>query len=138
MGKANPETFAAYVESTWEGYSAYMISENADGWIELWDDDGVQLPPGAPMVIGKAAIKRAVDASYEALDWQEFVIQISGTFVDHELGFAYGNYTFTAQPRSGGPKILGDGKYETIFRKQSDGSWKIFRDCFNSNVPPAT
>ncbi len=88
------------------------------------------------MVIGKAAIKRAIDASYKALDWQEFVIHISGTFVDHEIGFAYGNYTLAAQPRSGGPKIMGDGKYETIFRKQSDGSWKIFRDCFNSNVPP--
>lgn len=27
------------------------------------------------------------------------------------------------------------GKYLTVFRKQADGSWKIFRDCFNLDVP---
>ena len=28
------------------------------------------------------------------------------------------------------------GKYLTILKKQTDGSWKIYRDCFNSDVPP--
>jgi ketosteroid isomerase-like protein len=42
-------------------------------------------------------------------------------------------YTFV--PRSGGGELKGDGKYETIFKRQADGTWKIFRDCFNSNLP---
>ncbi len=134
-GKGNPDEFAAFVKSTWDKYSAYMIAEDAEGWIALWDEEGVQLPPGARMVIGRPAIRKAIDASYGSLDWQAFAIEISGTFVDHDLGFAYGNYKFTVQPRAGGPRVLGDGKYETIFRRQPDGSWRIFRDCFNSNVP---
>ena len=134
-GKANPDEFAAFVRSTWEKYSAYMVREDAESWITLWDEEGVQLPPGAPMVVGRPAIRKAIDASYGAMNWEAFAIQISGTFVDHDLGFAYGNYKFTVQPRAGGPKVFGDGKYETIFRRQADGSWRIFRDCFNSNVP---
>jgi ketosteroid isomerase-like protein len=135
VGKGNPDEFAAYVKATWDKYSAHMIAEDAEGWIALWDEEGVQLPPGAPMVVGRPAIRKAIDASYGSVNWEAFSIKISGTFVDHDLGFAYGNYTFTVQPRAGGPKVLGDGKYETIFRRQADGSWKIFRDCFNSNVP---
>jgi len=112
-----------------------MLAGDAEKWIALWDEEGVQLPPGAPMVIGRPAIKRGIEGSYAARKWEVFEIQVSGTFVDHELGFAYGNYKFAFQPRAGGARVLGDGKYETIFRKQADGSWKIFRDCFNSNVP---
>ena len=29
-----------------------------------------------------------------------------------------------------------DGKYLTIFKRQPDGSWKAYRDCFNSNNSP--
>ncbi len=136
MGATSPETFEATIKATWEKYSAAMIAGDADNWIKLWDDNGVQLPPNAPMVDGKAAIKKRIQGFFAAMKVETFVIRISKTFVDHKFGFAYGNYTFTLVPRAGGEKIFGDGKYETIFRKQPDGSWKIFRDCFNSNVPP--
>jgi ketosteroid isomerase-like protein len=134
-GKADPDDFAAIVKSTWDKYSAYMTAGDAEGWIALWDEEGVQLPPGKPMVVGKPAIKEAIQAGYAANKWETFEIQISGTFVDHEYGFVYGNYRYTVTPRTGGPRVLGDGKYETIYRRQADGSWKIFRDCFNSNKP---
>ena len=136
-GATSPETFDAMVKETWEKYSAAMIAGDADNWIKLWDDKGVQLPPDKPMVNGKAAIKKAIQGFFTVLKVETFVIHISKTFVDHEFGFAYGNYTYTLVPKAGGEKIFGDGKYETIFRKQPDGSWKIFRDCFNSNIPPA-
>ncbi len=42
-----------------------------------------------------------------------------------------GNYT--AELISQGNEIEADGKFMTIFRRQEDGSWKIYRDIFNSN-----
>jgi ketosteroid isomerase-like protein len=39
------------------------------------------------------------------------------------------------KPQAGGPEAAINGKYLTVFKKQSDGSWKIYRDCFNSNTP---
>jgi ketosteroid isomerase-like protein len=36
---------------------------------------------------------------------------------------------------AGGKEARVDGKFLTIFKKQSDGSCKIYRDCFNSNTP---
>ena len=97
--------------------------------IETW-----RLPPNAPMNVGVPAIKESMSKTFSAVKFEKFAIAVSGMFVDHKYGFVYGNYTYTLAPKSGGAKILGDGKYETIFKRQKDGSWKIFRDCFNSNL----
>jgi ketosteroid isomerase-like protein len=58
-------------------------------------------------------------------------IQLSGNF-----GFARGTYSALLVPKAGGEEIPIDGKYLTIFKKQADGTWKIYRDAFNSSVPP--
>jgi steroid delta-isomerase-like uncharacterized protein len=43
-------------------------------------------------------------------------------------------------PKAGGETIhaMRDGKALTLYERQSDGSWKIVYDCFNSNVPPTS
>ena len=68
---------------------------------------------------------------------------ISITSIDHakvygDLGITYCNYTLAATPKVGGETIhvMRDGKALTVSERQSDGSWKIVYDCFNSNVPP--
>lgn len=43
-------------------------------------------------------------------------------------------YSFTFLPEDGSEPILVDGKYMSIFQKQSDGSWKLYQDIFNSNT----
>lgn len=136
MQKPSPEAFEKAVKAIWDRYSATLLAGDVDGWITLWDEGGVQLPPNVPMNVGIPAIKQGMMATFATVAFEKFAIDISGTFVDHEYGFVYGNYTYTLAPKAGGAKILGDGKYETILRRQPDGSWKIFRDCFNSNTAP--
>lgn len=136
MPKGSPEAFERAVKATWDSYGATLLAGDVDGWIALWDEGGVQLPPNAAMNVGIPAIKKSMSATLAAMKFEKFAIGVSGTFVDHEYGFVYGNYTYTLVPKAGGAQILGDGKYETIFKRQADGSWKIFRDCFNSNVAP--
>ena len=46
--------------------------------------------------------------------------------------FALGRSAFPAA-REGGDSIGDSGKYVEIWRKQSDGSWKIFRDTWTSD-----
>lgn len=131
--KTSPQAFEQAVKDIWVVYCKYWVASDLDNWIKLWDAGGVQLPPGAPMKMSVAEIKSSSEAAHGAYKWTSFVINITGTFVDENFGFAYGNYTYTFAPRSGGASITAEGKYETIFKKQADGSWKIFRDCFNSN-----
>jgi ketosteroid isomerase-like protein len=41
----------------------------------------------------------------------------------------------TVQPR-GGREIKDKGKFVVVWKRQADGSWKIVRDVYNSDVPP--
>jgi hypothetical protein len=59
-----------------------MAIEGSGGWefhdkglIQLWDDQCVQLPPNAPIVIGKAAIRQAIEASDAANKSETFMIR---------------------------------------------------------------
>jgi len=137
VGKAaDLEAFRAAVQDTWDKYSAAMNTEDSDLWISLWDENGIQMPPNAPVVVGKPAIETGIRASHQALDFEKFTINLEEVKVAGDWGFARGMYFLFATPKAGGETAFLDGKYLTIFKRQPDGCWKIFRDCFNSNVPP--
>ena len=53
------------------------------------------------------------------------------TVIMGDWAFSRGNYTATQTVQ--GNTVEVDGKFMTIFRRQDDGQWKIYRDIFNSN-----
>jgi len=131
--KADVDAFEAYVLETWESYSAYMNAANSEAWIGLWDKNGVQLPPGRPAFEGRSAILGSVAAQLAGTDFDDFTINNKEVEVSGGLGFARGTYSVKLTPKSGGDTMLFEGKYLTIFKRQPDGSWRIYRDCFNSS-----
>ncbi len=135
-GEDMSNEFARAVDETWTEYSALVNAGDADTWIKLWDDKGVQMPPGAPANVGKATILQGIRGAFEAYDYRDFVINNEEVEVLGDFGFARGTYSTLLVPKAGGEHIPIDGKYLTIFKKQADGTWKIYRDAFNSNVAP--
>jgi uncharacterized protein (TIGR02246 family) len=129
------EAVAAAVNDIWSQYSSSLNSGDLDLWMSLWTDDGVQMPPNSPPVIGKDQIrarnKGVLDQFTFNMDITNEEIRMAG-----EWAFARGTYRATLTPKDGGEATFIDGKYMTILKKQPDGSWKIHRDMFNSNVPP--
>lgn len=121
------------VRDIYDNYAAAAVAGDADRWIALWDEAGVQLPPNEPIVVGRDAIEARARDNIGPGQVSEFNIQIHDVHTDGNLAVARGVYTVTMTEAAGGGQV--DGKYLTVFRKQSDGSWKIFRDCFNSNLP---
>jgi len=132
--RSDSEAVTAAFNAIWTRYSSSLNAGDLDSWLSLWTDDGVQLPPGEPPVVGKDQIRAR---NKGVLD--KFTVNLSIT--NDELGvagdwaFARGTYTATLTPKKSGPAIPINGKYITILKRQADGSWKIHRDIFNSNVP---
>lgn len=124
------------IRAIFDRYAACVQNYDADGWMALWDENGVQLPPGFPMRVGKEAIRTArytalLDRTYcriMNIDVEEIV-----SFPSEGYAIARGVYTSTSTPQAGGAASFVDGKFMTIFRRQADGSWLIYRDIFNSN-----
>lgn len=92
------------------------------------------MPPNSPPVVGKEQIRARNKA---VLDQFSFDMGITNeeVRVAGDWAYARGTYTATLTPKQGGEAVFIDGKYMTILERQADGSWKIHRDIFNSNVP---
>jgi len=99
------------------------------------------LPPGAPMVEGRAAIQatiqKMVEAGVQALDLQAIDVIEAGDFV-----IEIGRTTVTIQPAGakflmlllvGKRRLTKQGKSIVVWRRQKDGALKIVADTFNSD-----
>jgi uncharacterized protein (TIGR02246 family) len=111
-----------------------VASGDFEGWISLWTDNGIQMFPGAPARIGKGQIRVGMKPAFDQFILK-MVIKNEELRVSGDLGFARGTYKESMVPKAGGETWKYDGKYLTILERQTDGSWKVARDCFNSNVP---
>jgi|SRR5579872_3539769 len=107
--------------------------------IELWADDGVDLLPGMDPMVGKPAIAHWLNGLTEQtkgvkmlqcdVDWQK--IQLSGDVV-YEWGI---NTQTVALPDHADP-LKNKGKITLVLRKQSDGSWRLALESWNSSPQP--
>jgi uncharacterized protein (TIGR02246 family) len=128
------KTDIAAIKKMLKRFADIINAGDLEGWISLWVDDGIQMFPGAPARIGKQQIRAGMKPAFDQFNLK-MIINNEELRVSGNLGFARGTYTEFLIPKAGGETEKYDGKYLTILEKQSDGSWKVARDCFNSNVP---
>lgn len=133
--KVDVEADIAAINEIWNQYPLAINSADFDLWISLWEDDGVQMPPDAPAVFGKEQILVVNESKFEPFN-VNMAIKNDEVQINGDLAFSRGTYTAALTPKKGGETINLIGKYLTILKKQTDGSWRIHCDCFNSNVPP--
>jgi ketosteroid isomerase-like protein len=62
-------------------------------------------------------------------------ITIDETEITGSWAFSRGMFVSTLTPKGEGQAVLIDGKFMTVLKRQADGSWKIYRDIWNSNLP---
>jgi ketosteroid isomerase-like protein len=111
-----------------------MKMMNAKNWlgdVELYTEDAIQLPPNQAAVQGKAAIQAWEEAFPPFSNFQAQSLEIGG---QGDVAYDRGTYSMTMTP-PGAASIEDHGKYLTILRKQADGSWKISRLIYNSDLP---
>jgi ketosteroid isomerase-like protein len=93
------------------------------------DAEGVVF--GKPtLVIGPKAIEDfyATEAAGTALTWRPVYVAVAASL---DLGFTVGEYSSTSRGPSGAA-IQRFGKYLTVWRRQSDGTWKFVAHAANS------
>ena len=137
LSSCKPTTSVADVETTvnaaYQEYASSLGAGDAERWIALWTEEGVQMPPGVPANVGKENIYSSLLGFMEIFSFSNMQIQTEEVQVVGDWAYARGTYTVTYIPNDGSDPIFIDGKYMSIFQKQSDGSWKLHRDIFNSN-----
>ena len=119
-------------------YATGLNTGDFNLWISLWADEGVQMPPDAPVRVGKEKIREEMKPAFDQMNLKGEITSIEEARVYGDFGLTRCEYWIKGTPKVGGETVdvMKSGKALTLYERQSDGSWKIVYDCFNSNVPP--
>ena len=119
-------------------YATVFNSNDAAALAATYADDAIMMNPNQVPVEGKPAIQ----ASYEAMFKENagtvtltLALTPLETQVAGDWAYDRGNATSTVTPKSGKP-VEQLGKYLVILKRQTDGSWKVYREMSNNNNPP--
>jgi ketosteroid isomerase-like protein len=116
-----------------EGRFGQAVAEGGGKVFATWfADDAVVLNNGKPAVLGRGAIATQAnwDPKQYSLTWTPQGAQMGPS---NDMGFTWGHYEGHANDAKGQP-VVTTGRYITIWKKTSDGTWKVAMDA-SANEP---
>ena len=106
--------------------------KDLDKFLSYYAADASVYPPGMPVGTGSGAIRDTITKMVAA---PGFSLQFGGTKADVSASGDVGYTTGTYQATMNG--ATEKGKYVTVWKKQSDGQWKVMEDIFNADAGAA-
>ena len=130
------ESQQAAAHKAHDNYVQAINANNIDAFTAMLTDDVALLAAGAKPIVGKAAARAWAEDylnSYRT-HWdkpvKEFVICADYAFERYD-------YTSTDTPAAGGAPVVDTGWGLVIYHRESDGVWRVARDAFGPDHPPA-
>jgi ketosteroid isomerase-like protein len=119
-----------------EGRFAKAVEAGGGKAFGTWfAEDAVTLNNGKPAVLGRTAI--AAQAQWDPKTYQlTWTPQGAQMGPSNDMGFTWGHYEGHSKDKNGGPVVI-SGRYFTVWKKVSDGTWKVALDA-SADEPPAT
>ncbi len=108
-----------------------------NGYIALMDEEAMILLANGPTLKGIEEIRSLYSNSFN-LNSFDLTTTTEEIHVGGDIAFSRDSWIGFANPKDGGEPIVFDNKTIFIYKKQADGSWKIWRNIYNSNTPPST
>ena len=101
---------------------------DAAGCAAVFAEDALLLPPNQPMLRGKQAIQALIQGWIDTIGgtMSNPMMEFGG---EGDLAYQVATYAFTDT------KTPDQGKFVEIFRRQPDGSWKVYLTIYNSDNP---
>jgi ketosteroid isomerase-like protein len=108
-----------------------------EGWVDHFADSAATFPPGKLANVGRAPIRKGMAATFADssvhVAWYPVYASVAAS---GDLGYTWGYYRWTSRDDKGMPAAA-DGKYLTIWRRDSSGTWKVVVDTGNQGPVPA-
>jgi ketosteroid isomerase-like protein len=119
-----------------EAYVTAINSNNLDSLLGMLTEDVVYLSAHEPAMVGKAAVRPWLEAYLKAYKthWnkpvQEFI-------VNGDWAFERYSYKSSDTPLAGGAAVEDTGWGLVIYHHDADGKWRVARDAWGPDHPPA-
>ncbi|AZO69996.1 MAG: DUF4440 domain-containing protein [Mesorhizobium sp.] len=131
LGSAQAQSAKEAIEAANAEFVKAYNSKDAAGVASKYADDAAAFPPDMARVDGRQNIQKlwqgAIDMGISELTLTTLEVQESGDF-------AYESGTFSLKAPGKDSKLVDAvGKYVVVWKKGQDGSWKLYRDIWNSD-----
>jgi ketosteroid isomerase-like protein len=105
--------------------------KDVEKFLSFFAPDASAYPQGMPIATGTESIRKSFTAMSSmpgfSIQWTPVKADVSSA---GDIGYTAGTY----QATMGG--TTEKGKYVTVWKKQSDGQWKVSEDIFNADAAP--
>ena len=118
-----------------ERYLRSINEEDIATLSSLTTEGHIMLAPNRPPIIGKAANDEANGRAFERFDFDETWTPVE-TVDSGDWAHQRGTFTVVATPKAGGDRRETSGNF-CGSQRSSSGEWRMSRDMFNSDRPPA-
>jgi ketosteroid isomerase-like protein len=127
----------AAVTTVLDDYGKYLLADDIRAWADLHAEDIVKMPPDSRSIIGREDLYQRNSAGVGKQKFISWNLTIEELEILGDRAYTWGYYSFDLEIIATGDVIPVEGKFLTIYRKESNGSWVMTHDCFNSIAPPA-
>ena len=104
-------------------------------YLSLFTEDVVAMAPGGPAVIGKAELRPIMEGLFGLFDLG-LPYTVDEVEVPGDWAFVRSRFQYSVTPKEGGETTTSPGSELDILKRQADGSWKIYIESWNYDVPP--
>jgi ketosteroid isomerase-like protein len=136
---APPQPDMTVLRKTVDAFNAatkdVMMNGNPDKVMGFYEDNAMEMAPNMPTMTGKAAIRQFQEQMMQAgmkmtaVEFKTVDLEAGG-----KVAYEIGTYDMTiSMPKMG--DVQDRGKYVAIWRQQSDGSWKVHAETWNTDMP---
>jgi uncharacterized protein (TIGR02246 family) len=121
------------IDSSLAKFASAITTGDTAAMQSIYTDDAVVMPQGMPAVRGRAAMSQYNAGMFSMFTVSNASFSTTELIVAGDYAIETGVYRMTMKPKTG-PALPDTGKYISIWQRQSDGSWKMARDIFNSDL----
>ncbi len=114
-------------------YEQFLNGNMADSVVALFAEDGVMMPPNAPIVSGRAAMLAYMTAS-PMPPGAQYKFAVADVAANGPIAIERGTYLFTMPAQGNTPAISATGKYLVHWHNMS-GTWRQKATAWSDDAP---
>jgi uncharacterized protein (TIGR02246 family) len=131
---ADPAAVRSAIDAANTKFATAMNTGDTATVYANYTDDAVIMMSNEKPWRGRAELSKGFGGLMSVMTIKDMSFHTDDVMIEGDMAVETGEYKMTLVPK-GGKEMKDEGKYITVWKKQSDGSWKIVRDISNSNLP---